>query len=139
LLGTLGLTIPAWQRNQAERARARVDAEVALSEENAAGQQLRARITRAHSNLAASAERLALFDASVMPPLDESFVLLTRGFEAGELGLLDVAVARERFLNARLGALRAYADFYAAVIELESAIGTELSPDATSPADGGAR
>jgi outer membrane protein, heavy metal efflux system len=126
LLGTLGLPLPLWQRNQGERARSRIDENVAAAEQAATEQAVRARIVRCHAELEAAAERLALFTAGVAPLLEDSLALLRRGFEAGELPLLDVALARERFLAAERDVLSAYADYYRARVELEFAVGIEL-------------
>lgn len=131
VLGTVGVPIPFWQLNQGERARARVDEGVARAEESATARALRSRIARAHAELSSASERLALFTSSVSPSLEDSLALLRRGFDAGELPLLTIAVARERFLQAQRDALVAYADYYRALAEMESALGSEL-PSATS-------
>lgn len=137
VLGTLEVPLPFWQLNQAERARSRVDEEVARAEESATSRALRARIARAHAELASASERLLIFTSGVAPQLEDSLSLLRRGFDAGELPLLDVAVARERFLAAQRDALTAYADYYRALAELEFAAGAELPAASPAPATGG--
>jgi cobalt-zinc-cadmium efflux system outer membrane protein len=127
VLGTLGLSLPFWQRNQAERARAQADEDVARTEESAAATVLRARIARAHSELEAAAERLRIFTSAVTPSLEDSLSLLRRGLDAGEIPLINIAVARERFLQTRRDGLSAYADYYRALAELESAVGADLT------------
>jgi cobalt-zinc-cadmium efflux system outer membrane protein len=127
VLGTIGLPLPFWQRNQGERARAHVDEEVAQTEQSAASVALRARIARAHAELQAAAERLRLFASTVAPSLEDSLALLRRGFDAGEIPLLNVAVARERFLQTQRDALRSYADYYRALAELEYVVGASLT------------
>lgn len=136
VLGTLGLPLPFWQLNQGERARARVDEDVARAEESATARALRARIARAHAELASASERLSLFTSTVAPQLEDSLALLRRGFDAGEIPLLNVAVARDQFLAALRDALIAYADYYRALAELEFAVGAAL-PDASSAATTG--
>jgi cobalt-zinc-cadmium efflux system outer membrane protein len=136
VLGTLGLPLPFWQLNQAERARARVDVDVARAEESATARALRARIARAHAEVASASERLSLFTSTVAPQLENNLALLRRGFDAGEIPLLNVAVARDQFLAALRDALIAYADYYRAHAELEFAVGAEL-PGATSDAKTG--
>lgn len=139
VLGTLGLPLPFWQLNQGERARRRVDEDVAQAEERATVRALQARIARAHAELVAAGERLSLFTSNVIPPFEESLALLRRGFEAGEISLLNIAVARERFFAARRDALAAYADYYRAFAELEFAAGSELPLASSLPANGGAQ
>jgi cobalt-zinc-cadmium efflux system outer membrane protein len=138
VLGTLGIPLPFWQRHQAERARARADEDVAQTEQSAAATILRARIARAHSELEAAAERIRLFTSTVTPSLEDSLSLLRRGFDAGEIPLVNVAVARERFLQTQRDALGAYADYYRALAELEAAVGADLTR-LDSGREGGAR
>jgi cobalt-zinc-cadmium efflux system outer membrane protein len=123
VLGTIGVTLPLWQRNQGERARTRVDEGVARTEQSAVAVVLRARIARAHSELEAAAERVRIFASTVAPSLEESLTLLRRGFDAGEIPLINVAVARERFLQTQRDALGAYFDYYQALADLEAAAG----------------
>jgi cobalt-zinc-cadmium efflux system outer membrane protein len=136
VLGTLGLPLPFWQLNQGERARARVDEDVALAEESATARAVRARIARSHAELTSASERLSLFTSTVAPQLEDNLALLRRGFDAGEIPLLNVAVARDQFLAALRDALIAYADYYRALAELEFAVGAEL-PEASSAATTG--
>lgn len=126
VLGTLGVPLPLWQVAQGERARRQVDREVAQAEQAVAQVALRTQIAQAHAELSAATDRLALFTSGVAPQLAESLDLLRRGFQAGELPLLNVSVARERFLAAENEALDAYADYYRARADLEYAVGTPL-------------
>lgn len=139
VLGTLGVTLPLWQRNAGERARARVDEDVVRAEERASERALRSRIAEAHSALDFAARRVALFAAEVRPSLADSLALLQRAFDAGELPLLLVATARERFLRARGDALEAYADYYRALAELDFAMGAALPAAPPVPSNGDAR
>jgi hypothetical protein len=57
---------------------------------------------------------------------DDSLLLLRGGLVAGVLGLLVVSLARKRLLDSQLAALDARADYDAAWIELEQAVGQRL-------------
>jgi outer membrane protein TolC len=127
VLGTLGVALPLWQQNQGERARARADEHAALIDESATRSQLRARIASAHAQLTAADERVRLFATRIVPRLEESLALLQRGFEAGEISLVSVAVARERFLLVQRDGLASYADYYRSRVELEYLIGASLA------------
>jgi cobalt-zinc-cadmium efflux system outer membrane protein len=127
LLGTLGVPLPIWQRNQQQRAETRVAEAVAEAEARALHQVTRVQVARAHAEMSAAHQRLLFFTNEVAPRLDDSLALLRRGFEAGEIPLLDVTVARERFLTARRDALVAYADYYRAAVDLEFATGADLN------------
>lgn len=126
LLGTLSVPLPFWERNQGARAERRVDEALARAEEEVSRTALAGRIARAHSELSAASARVALFTSGAGASLEESLTLIQRGFDAGELPLSSVADARERLLEVQLSALDAYADYYRALAELESAVGAPL-------------
>jgi outer membrane protein, heavy metal efflux system len=134
LLGTLAVPLPVWQRNQAELARARVDQELATAQQTATLQALEARVARAHLELTAASERVAIFTSSVAPPLEQGLRLLRRAFDAGEIQLLELGALRERFLAAQLEALDAYASYYAALSDMESLLGESLEPSPAAAA-----
>ena len=127
VLGSLELPLPLWDRAQGERAQRRADEAVTRAEESVASRALGARIARAHSELTMAFGQLELFRTGVSTSLGDGLALLERGFDAGELSLSSVVAARERLLQAEQGALRAYADYFGALIELESAVGADLS------------
>ena len=126
VLGTIGLALPLWRSGQGERRAAEVEVSLAQAAEKAAARSLESRISQAQIVLGTTAARLALYTARVAPSLERGLALLERGFQAGELPLSTVTVARERFLSAERQALIAYAEYYRAQAELELAIGTEL-------------
>jgi cobalt-zinc-cadmium efflux system outer membrane protein len=125
LLGTVRMPLPLWQRNQAERERTRAEKGIAEAELDRSAHMLRMRIRRRSSELRAAAERLELLAASGAA-FEDSLGLLRRGLEAGELAMLDVSVARERFLAAEIASLGARADYEQAWLELERATGEPL-------------
>lgn len=136
VLATLGTTLPFAQRNQGAKKRAQVDEGVAKAEERVVARALEAEIARAHAELKTASERLAIFSVGLTPKLEENLTLLQRAFDAGELPLLTVTLARERFLQTQSAALSAYADYYQALSELEFALGAPLPfPDAAPSGD----
>jgi cobalt-zinc-cadmium efflux system outer membrane protein len=136
VLGTVGLALPVWQTHQADRAHARVDADVARGAEARVLRAIHVRIAGAHAQLNSALDRLRLFTAHVSPSLEQSLSLLRRGFDAGELPLATVALARERFLQSQLDVFTAYADYHRAHAELEAAVGSEvpITPDVATAA-----
>ncbi len=137
LLGTIGVDMPFWQRNQLERARSRVDEAVAREEEAAAARALVGRIIRAHGELVSADRRLALFIDEIEPTLESNLELLRRGFEAGELSQGVVASASRRLLEAQRDGLEAFAEYFRALAELEGAAGVALIPNTVDPSIGG--
>jgi cobalt-zinc-cadmium efflux system outer membrane protein len=130
VLGTLNIQLAFFQQNQEGRGRARVDENVTRAEAAATFNTLRGRLARAHAELTSATARLELYRSTVAPTLEENLSLLRRGFEAGEISLLNIAVARERFLQAREDALIAEADYFRALTDLESLYGQDLPPAA---------
>jgi cobalt-zinc-cadmium efflux system outer membrane protein len=127
----VGIPLPLWQTNQGERAMARAEAGVAQAELSAYTRQLEARLRELRHRVAAAAQRLHAFERSALPKLSESLDLSQRVFESGETDLLDVLTARGQILVIQQDALDVYAEYYAALAELEGEAGIELgSPTA---------
>jgi cobalt-zinc-cadmium efflux system outer membrane protein len=126
---TVAIPIPIWQRNQGERARARADAALARAERQALERALGVQVTRVADAVNAACERVAAYGTEIIPGLERNLELLRRAFELGELDVLQLMVARGRFLDVERDALTAYADYYDAVARLEELVGAELWPD----------
>lgn len=129
VLGTLTLPIPAFARNQGERARARADAEVASAELDAALRLLAGQIAEARSEVVAAGERARAYGAEIVPRFEESLSLLRRSFELGEIDILALSAGRERFLRIQSDALAAQLDYFVALAGLERVVGVDLWHD----------
>ncbi|ACY16809.1 outer membrane efflux protein [Haliangium ochraceum DSM 14365] len=129
VLGTLSLALPVAQRNQQARAQARAELRVAEAEGNAFGSQLGIRIEQHRTAVVAAAAQVRGYAREILPMFEENLRLIQRAFELGEIDILQVSVARERFLRIQSDALDAYTDYFDAVAELEAAIGADLWPD----------
>lgn len=135
VLGTLGVTIPVWQRGQGEQASRRVERDVAAAEQSVAVRAQASAVARAHTRLVAARKRVQLFAGGAQPELEQNLAFLRRGVDTGEFSLLDVAVVRERFLAAERNALMARADYFVALADYELAVGAGL-PSASERARG---
>lgn len=129
VLGTIALPIPLVQRNQDARATARAETRIAEAERAAFGSQLLSRIEQNRTGVIAAAARVRTYGREILPTFEENLRLLQRAFELGEIDILQVSVARERFLRIQTDALDAYTDYFQAVADLEATIGTDLWPD----------
>jgi cobalt-zinc-cadmium efflux system outer membrane protein len=84
----------------------------------------------------AHARRAQVFGTEILPTLETNLALLQKAFELGEIDVLQVMVAQERFLRTQQDALQSFADYYAAWAELEGIVGMELEPSGThAPAE----
>ncbi|MDW8363137.1 MAG: TolC family protein [Myxococcales bacterium] len=125
LLGTVSTALPLWQTNEPGRIEARVRAAIASFEQREAERQRRIRIARAHAELRAAAERLALYETAPSS-LEPLLAAMQRSVEAGELSSLELAAVRDRWLQAQLDALEAWRDHAHARAELEHELGVPL-------------
>jgi outer membrane protein, heavy metal efflux system len=128
-LFSLGLPLPLFRQNRGERARAEADVRVARSERDAEAAVLDSRVRRAASAVDAAAERVLAYGSEIVPRFQENLDLLVRAFELGEVDVLNVLVARERFLEVQQAVLDSYADYYRAAGALEAEVGAELWPE----------
>lgn len=129
VLGTLGVPLPIFQRNQRERAEAKAEAVVARAEAEAFDQQLEAQLALAASAVDAAAERAEVYGTEILPTFAKNLAMLERAYELGEIDILEVAVARERFMRVQGDALDAYDDYFQSVADLEALVGADLWTD----------
>jgi len=132
-LGVLSLNLPIWQRNRGARAQAQADLTMARGRQTAWEREIQARVRRASAGVNAAAERVKVYAAGVLPRFEENLKLLRQAFELGEIDLMQVSLARQRFLEIQADALNTYADYYRAVAELEGVLGTIVSPTGFTP------
>jgi outer membrane protein, heavy metal efflux system len=132
VLGAVSLPIPVFQTNQVARAEARAELEVAEAEWVAQRQLLGAQIAQARSELVAAAGRMQAYRGEILPHFAENLRLLARSFELGEIDLLALSAARERFLQIQADALHAQREYSSALSALERTLGQTLA-DAAKP------
>ncbi|MFW6049803.1 MAG: TolC family protein [Myxococcota bacterium] len=126
VLGQIGTTLPVARRNRGPRARARATRAEARAERDAYFQELRVRIARAARAVESASERVRVYGTELLPAFEESLRMLERAHELGEVDVLQVGTAVERFLRAQEDALQAYEDYHEAAAALEAAVGTDL-------------
>jgi len=126
VMGAVSLPIPVFQTNQAARAEARAELELAQAEWLAQSQLLAAQVASARSELVAAAGRMQAYRGEILPHFEENLRLLARSFELGEIDLLALSAARERFLQIQADALHAQREYSIALSTLERSIGQTL-------------
>jgi len=125
-VGTLDVPIPIWNRNQAGRARARANLDVAQAKRDASTSWLRARVARAAGAVDAAAERATIYGSAIVPAFDRNLRLIRRAYELGEIDIHRVSQIRERVLTSQRQALAALSDYHQAVATLKALLGTEV-------------
>lgn len=126
---TLGVGIPVWDQNGAARAEARAALSIAEAERDALRSAIEARVLRAASSLRSARDRVRIFTDEVLPGFESNLALLQQAFTLGELDALDVATATRRLLEVQGNALDAFAEYHAALAELEAQVGSEVMED----------
>jgi cobalt-zinc-cadmium efflux system outer membrane protein len=122
LAADLSFALPIFDRNQAERARA--DADVSTSRENLTIEARRVRAEVGAARAAVEATR-ASYERwiSMAAALDEAATLTRRGFESGQVGIVNTLIALERVARGRLVQARSRADYWRARVALARALG----------------
>lgn len=125
----LGVAIPVWNPNSAEREAARAAISVAEAELDALRSAIEARVRRAAASVRAAAERVRIFQDDVLPGFERNLALLEHAFQLGELDALEVGTATRRLLEVQANALDAFAEYHRALAELEVQVGAEVVAD----------
>lgn len=126
VMAHLGISIPVWRRNQGARALTRSRATVARVKNAMARGRLRARVARAVTALDTAARRVEAYGQQVVPTFKQNLEMIGRAFSEGKVDMLQVMVARGRFLTTQQDALSAREDYYRAHAELEAMVGAEI-------------
>lgn len=126
IMAMLQIEIPSFALNQAARARTAAERDVAEARRDALSSVVEVRLERLRSAVDAAAERVESYGSDILPRFEENLTMLRRAFDLGEIDLLRVSLALERFLDVQQQALGAHVDFFAAVAALEAQIGEEI-------------
>lgn len=114
--GSIRIPIPAFNRNQGTRARARATVSREQAEQAQQRLAVELEVRRAYADYLRSRDALRLYDAEVLRAQEESLSLLQRAFDAGDVAISDFIVVqraviegREGYLDVRLAFARARA------------------------------
>ena len=134
VMGSLAMPIPLWRRNQGPRALARARLKVARARHRSHARRLQARVYRAAASVNAAARRVKIFGSEVVPAFSRNLKMVSESFREGKVDVLQVMVARGRFLEIQRAALDAHDDYYGAHARLEAVVGKEIWPVAKAGA-----
>lgn len=128
VLATIELPLPLFQRNQAGLARARAELRVARAAQATRRYELGQEIRRWRVAADGAALRVRSYADEVLPRFAENLEQLGKAFELGEIGGLEVVLARQRFADMQMEALAAWRDYVDAAEGLERAAGRPVAP-----------
>jgi len=85
--------------------------------------RLHAALAQAHGHLAAASEEAALIRQEVVPGAEQAYQATNRGYELGKFGLIDVLDAQRTLVQSRHQYLKAVAESYRALADIERLVG----------------
>lgn len=132
-LVNLSTPLALWRTNQAGQVKAQVELEIARRQHDAQVIALRGQLTEALIELDAGLERVALYEQSIIPQVEQNLALLQRSYELGEIDVHQVSQTRERLLTVTGQYIDARSSYHTAVVTLEALIGTNPCAKAGTP------
>jgi len=122
------IPLPFFDRNKGGVAEARSRVAKAREEQRAARGRIGALLADAYATLASAHDEVTALRTEVIPGSRETFEAVTEGYRMGKFGYLDVLDAQRTMISAGGQYLRALADYYKAVANVERLTGAPLSP-----------
>jgi cobalt-zinc-cadmium efflux system outer membrane protein len=127
VLGTVGIALPVFARNQGERERNRAAALRAETELNGLRLGVESEIREAKARFDAAAAALTLYDAEVLRAQEENLVLIRTTYEAGKTDFTQMVLLERELLEGRLGFLDARLALASAEATLRAAAGLDVA------------
>lgn len=124
----VALPLPLWNRNQGLVAERQAEAVRAQLELSATELQVRTEVAAAFQSYLTAAEEAQVYGTEVLEPARENQQLLEIAFRAGKVDLSSLLLLRNQLLDAELGYWEAWLALRRALVELQAATGTILTP-----------
>jgi len=118
-VGTLGLTLPLFNRNQGAVRAARFGLSRSEAERRSTETRLHAELAAAHSRLEASYSEMITLQNEVVPAAERTFRDIEEGYRLGKFGFLDVLDAQRTLAELRLQLVGARVHYYHAAADVE--------------------
>jgi len=120
VFGEFTVSLPVFAKGQELLASGTARERRLRAELEAARTQVRIEVATAMAEYDRHREAVRLFEADVLPGLDENETLATRSFEAGQLGLPDLLTIRREILDTRFDYLQALLEAALARVTLDA-------------------
>lgn len=124
--GTVGLSLPVFNRNQGPLAQLEAAKRVRQAEENLVVTRIRTEVAQALRILGLRQVQLESFARDALPPAEENVELLRRGWQAGKFDLFRVIAALRERTEIKTRYLTMLEQLWLAAISLERASGAEI-------------
>lgn len=122
----LTIPLPFFDRNRAEIHAAEAQQQVDTIEIRNQKRKISQEVMAAFLSLKAAQKTLKFYEGDSVKLLTENLKLTRAAYELGEAQLLEIILMQNEFVEMRFAYLEALADYYKALAELESAVGTSI-------------
>jgi len=130
----VAVEIPVFNRNQGEIAAAVGERAAASREREFLEATIRRDVALAYRRYRAAAEALVLYATRILPQSQKNVETVRAAYGLGEFSIFEVLQQQQRLVESETGYNEALRDYYAALAELERALGTPLPADGFAPA-----
>lgn len=130
----VSVDIPIFNRNQGEIAAATSERVQIVRQREFLEATVRRDVALAYLRYRAAAEGLVLYSTQIVPRAEASLRTLRAAYNLGEFSVFEIVNEQRRLIESETGLNDALRDYYAALAELERALGTTLPPSAFAPA-----
>lgn len=143
----VAVEIPIFNRNQGEIASAVGERTEAVRQREFLEAMIRRDVALAYRRYRAAAEAIVLYATRILPQSQKNVDSVSAAYGLGEFSIFEVLQQQQRLVESETGYNEALRDYYAALAELERALGmplpatgfappqTSVLPDQTSPTD----
>ena len=122
----LSISIPLFDRKQAEKREAKARAEQARIKRAGLGLTVEREFEQAYTNLASSLQHLSIYKEDIIAKSLENLGLLNLAFKEGKIGFFDVRLAQRDAMDLRFAYLEALLRAQQAINAMERTIGGSL-------------
>jgi cobalt-zinc-cadmium efflux system outer membrane protein len=128
----VSIDIPVFNRNQGEIAAATGEQVQATRQREFLETTIRRDVAVAYRKYRAAAESLVLYSTQILPRAEENLRSVQAAYGYGDFSIFEVVSEQRRLTENITGYNQTLRDYYAALAELETALGTSLPPAALS-------
>jgi cobalt-zinc-cadmium efflux system outer membrane protein len=124
---TVSVPLPLFSRNQGEIQKARVETRRAEDAARALEAGVGREVAAAHARYAAAAEKVARYDGGALARAERALAVAEKTYRSGDRSLLEFLEAERTFIAVRSDYLDTMYELRAARLELEQAVGADLT------------
>jgi cobalt-zinc-cadmium efflux system outer membrane protein len=128
--GTLGISLPLFDRKQAELSALAAEHSRARHQRTDAMLSVQNEVRNAYWTYDAARKATQLFEVEALESVSEGYRLIETAYREGKIGLVDLVVVQNDLVGAQLSYLDSLWDYWAAHVALERAVGQPLEREA---------